>query len=472
MGHTIATDAELLTASRRGERAAFGELIERYQPAVCAVTYSRTRDETLAEDVAQDTFLTAWRTLDRVREPHKLGAWLCGIARNLAGKARRRREREVSIEEHVLLATDNPFEAASEAEIERLVGDALGRVPETYRDVLVLHYREHRSARDIAELLEISEAAVLQRLSRGREYLAAGLNALVESSLRRQRVRRNLAASVLAALPAIVPSPVEASPSSHGGNMLKISLAALALAGAGTTALVVHHQSSTPTSSSSSSSPEPAAPLSIAAAPAAVPSAASRPASAVPRPPTLTAAAEADPTTIIAPARIAQLDLSSGPTRGPADAPVTIIMFTDPSCTYCGRAYGTLDELLDEYPTKVRLVVKQFPIKAGSQLSAEAAYAAEAQGKFWEMHDLMYAYEDDLSETSLHALAQQAGLDMVAFADAMQSHSFTAKVTADRDAAKAVDVRGIPSFLINGQRVVGALPISDLRAAIDSALAN
>ncbi|MDB4962485.1 MAG: polymerase, sigma-24 subunit, subfamily [Myxococcales bacterium] len=138
MGHTIATDAELLASSRRGEREAFGELVERYQRAVCAVSYSRTRDNALSEDVAQDTFLAAWRTLDQVREPHKLGAWLCGIARNLARKAKRRSDRETLTAEPELVATDNPFEAASASEAERLVGDALGRVAETYRDVLVL----------------------------------------------------------------------------------------------------------------------------------------------------------------------------------------------------------------------------------------------------------------------------------------------------------------------------------------------
>ncbi len=147
-------------------------------------------------------------------------------------------------------------------------------------------------------------------------------------------------------------------------------------------------------------------------------------------------------------------------------------MFTDPACTYCGKAYGSIDQLMDEFPTQVRLVVKQFPIKPGSRLAAEAAYAAEAQGKFWEIHDLMYAYEDDLSETSLTALAQQAGLDVPAFTSALHAHSFAAPVDADHEAAVAVDVTGIPAFVINGQRITGALPVEELRAAITTALAN
>jgi len=74
------SDAELLEASRRGEREAFGALIERYQGVVCAVSYSRTGDRALSEDVAQDTFLAAWRQLDQLREAGRLRARLCGIA--------------------------------------------------------------------------------------------------------------------------------------------------------------------------------------------------------------------------------------------------------------------------------------------------------------------------------------------------------------------------------------------------------
>ncbi|MBA3542425.1 MAG: sigma-70 family RNA polymerase sigma factor, partial [Deltaproteobacteria bacterium] len=110
--------------------------------------------------------------------------------------------------------------------------------------VLVLYYREQRSARDIAALLDISEAAVLQRLARGRDALAAGVNALVEGALRGQRVRKNFVGGVLAALPPFVPSRVDASPSSPGGIMSKLSIAAVVFAGLGTTAIVVHQRSS------------------------------------------------------------------------------------------------------------------------------------------------------------------------------------------------------------------------------------
>ena len=77
------TDIELIAASRRGDASAFGQIVERYQRAVCAVSYSGTGDRALSEDVAQDTFVTAWRQLAALREIERLPAWLCGIARNL-----------------------------------------------------------------------------------------------------------------------------------------------------------------------------------------------------------------------------------------------------------------------------------------------------------------------------------------------------------------------------------------------------
>src|SRR6185295_19403299 len=200
------SDAELLEASRRGERDAFGALIERYQGVVSAVTYSRTGDRALSEDVAQETFIAAWRQIGQLREPSRLRSWLCAIARNLARKARRRSAREAPLDRTMVFEGANPFDRAAEAESERVVRDALLRVPDIYRDALVLYYRDQRSARDVAAALGISEAAALQRLARGRQYLADGVTDLVERSLRSSRGTHNLTAIVLAALPAVAAS--------------------------------------------------------------------------------------------------------------------------------------------------------------------------------------------------------------------------------------------------------------------------
>ncbi|MDB5557066.1 MAG: sigM [Rhizobium sp.] len=222
------TDAELIAASRRGDATAFGEIVERYQRAVIAVSYSGTRDRTLSEDVAQDTFVTAWRQLAALREIDRLPAWLCGIARNLARAARRRHGRETALDDHDLVSEYGPFDAVSDQQAEQVVASALARVPATYREPLVLFYCEHQSVKSVAQALGISEDATHQRLSRGRQHLADGVSGLVERTLERQRPRRDLAAAVLAAIAMVgVSSQVDASTTStRGSTMLKTKIGA------------------------------------------------------------------------------------------------------------------------------------------------------------------------------------------------------------------------------------------------------
>jgi RNA polymerase sigma factor (sigma-70 family) len=246
MGTIERTDVELVEASRRGELDAFGHLVARYQDVVCAVGYSSTGDRVLGEDVAQDTFLAAWHQLDRIRDAMRFGPWLCGIARNLGRKAKKRTHRE-QLGEHAesAAATPSAFDELARIDDERLVNSALAKIPEAYREVLVLYYCEDRSIRDVARTLGISEAAVMQRLTRGRRYLADRVTVLVERSLEGARRRRDLVAVVLAAIAAFaLPSRVDASPvKPKGSTMLKLTLAASALAVVGTTAYLLcsHH---------------------------------------------------------------------------------------------------------------------------------------------------------------------------------------------------------------------------------------
>ncbi|MGH9884049.1 MAG: sigma-70 family RNA polymerase sigma factor [bacterium] len=468
------SDAELLEASRRGEREAFGALIERYQGVVSAVSYSRTGDRALSEDVAQDTFIAAWRQLDRLREPGRLRAWLCGIARNLARKARHRSRREAPLEDAIAFEGANPFDQAAEAESERVVRDALGRVPETYRDVLVLYYREQRSVREVAAALGLSEAAALQRLARGRQYLADGVTDLVERSLRASGGARNLAAIVLAALPAVAASRAEAATQSHGGTMLKLTLAVVAITGAATTAYIVRTPAAPAPGASIASSTTTAEPAATAGKPTTSSSRAYVSAPALPATPRTggNAAPRPDDDPGVDRATIERLALYKGPARGPADAPVTIVVFTDLRCTHCGNARGTIDQLWDDYPGKLRLVVKQLPVHESAILPAEAALAAEAQGKFWELHDLMIAHQDDLSRERLNALAERAGLDVAAFKAALDKHSFATALEADKAAAKALDIQGVPAFVINGHRVGGNRAPEMFKDVIDQALAE
>ena len=471
------SDAELLEASRRGEREAFGALIERYQGVVCAVSYSRTGDRALSEDVAQDTFITAWRQLGQLREPGRLRSWLCGIARNLARKARRRSAREAPLEHVLVFEGANPFDQAAEAESGRVVRDALMRVPGTYRDVLVLYYRDQRSVRDVAAALGLTEAAVLQRLARGRQYLADGVTDLVERALGAPRASRNLAALVLAALPAFAPSRADAATSSHGGTMIKLAAVVTAAALAGGTAYVVHSRAAGAPPAAGAVAAAPTAAAAPAPAPAARPAHAP---AAAPSMPALPQKAEVRGVRVPEPEDMPMIDratiertgLHRGPSRGPATAPVTVVVFTDMVCPYCGNALGTLDQLWDEYPKMLRVVVKQMPVHAAAELPAEAALAADAQGKFWELHDLMMAHQDELSRDGLIALAERAGLDVAEFRTALDRHSYAAAVQADKATAAALEVMATPTFVINGKRVTGNRPVEQMRGLIDQAIAE
>ncbi len=468
------SDTELVEACRRGERAAFGRLVARYQDVVCAVSYSSTGDWVLSEDVAQDTFIAAWRQLDQLRETGRIRPWLCGIARNLARKARKRTRREDVLDGEPIAASASPFDATAQAEAEQVVRDALSRVPDSYREVLVLYYRENRSIRDVAQTLGLSEDAAMQRLSRGRRYLADGVTDLVERSLRSPR--RNLVVGVLAAIGGLaLPSRVDASPT-KGSTMFKLALAASALVAAGTTAIVVHARgdSSTPAPAASQpSAPSPLTAFAAAAAPAPAPAPSTR-TPTLPHPPVVTGAFDHDPddSKVLSRAELAKLHLDSGPSRGPGDAPVTIVVFQDNLCPYCGHALGTLDQLMDEYPNKLRIIVKQFVVHQSARLSAEACYAADAQGKFWDMHDIIMAHQDDLSRDALIEYARQIGLDVARFTTALDQHEYAKQVADDMAVGKQVGVRGTPAFLINGRELSGAQPIEAFRALVDAALAD
>ncbi len=234
MGHVVSTDVELVEASTKGRVDAFAQLVERYQSMVCAVSYSATGDLALSEDVAQETFVAAWNGLSDLREPSKLRGWLCGIARNLSSKAIRRIGREIPSDAGVQAAINematspSPLDDALEKESEQLVWTALHNVPETYREPLVLFYREDQSTKQVAEALGLSENAVQQRLSRGRQHLKASVADLVERTLERTKPSKGFAAGVVAAISAGAAGTAEAvatqvassASSASGGSML------------------------------------------------------------------------------------------------------------------------------------------------------------------------------------------------------------------------------------------------------------
>jgi protein-disulfide isomerase len=163
-----------------------------------------------------------------------------------------------------------------------------------------------------------------------------------------------------------------------------------------------------------------------------------------------------------------------GPIKGPADAKVTIVEFSDFQCPFCSRVVPTVDKIMKDYPKQVRLFFRHnpLPFHNNAPLAAEAAVAAEAQGKFWEMHDKMFANQQALDRAGLEKDAQEIGLDMNKFKTALDTHSGKARVDADLAAAKQIGVQGTPNFYIDGRNVQGAQPYEEFKKVVDDEIAR
>jgi Na+/H+ antiporter NhaA len=157
--------------------------------------------------------------------------------------------------------------------------------------------------------------------------------------------------------------------------------------------------------------------------------------------------------------------------RGPADAPVTVVEYGDFECPYCGQAEPAIRELLRDFGD-VGYVWRHLPLSdvhPRAQLAAEAAEAAADQGAFWPMHDLLLEHQDALQVRDLVGYAEQLGLDVDRFRDALRRHTGAARVDEDVDSADLSGVSGTPTFFINGRRHYGAYDIGTLSAAVRAA---
>lgn len=171
---------------------------------------------------------------------------------------------------------------------------------------------------------------------------------------------------------------------------------------------------------------------------------------------------------------IVEVSEDDDPAKGPEDAPIVIVEFSDFRCPYCARFFDqTLNPLFELYEGQIRLVYRDFPVVGGEQ-AAEAAECADDQGVFWEYHDLLFENQGALSSTD--ALIELAGqlddVDVDQFAQCVEDRVHTGEVEADFADGLAYGVRGTPAFFINGRPVVGAQPITAFRQVIDSILAE
>jgi protein-disulfide isomerase len=159
--------------------------------------------------------------------------------------------------------------------------------------------------------------------------------------------------------------------------------------------------------------------------------------------------------------------------RGPADAPVTIMTFSDYQCPYCIRSEPVLAEVLARYPEQVRLVHRHFPLDSihpFARPAAEAAMCAEEQDKFWEFHDAIFARAGQLSEDSFAEIGSELGLDRDALNECMEERRYAEFVQNDFDAGRAAGVTGTPAFFVNGVSMRGSRSVEDFSRVIDSEL--
>ena len=166
---------------------------------------------------------------------------------------------------------------------------------------------------------------------------------------------------------------------------------------------------------------------------------------------------------------------ATGPSKGPANAPVTIVEFSDFQCPFCLRALPVIEEVMARYPDKVRFVYRNLPLERihdRARVAAEASLCADDQGRFWAYHDLVFANNESLGDEDLKRFAEELDLDVAAWEQCMLEEKFAGVIDADIEAALSIGITGTPAFLVNGVMISGAKPVEDFVSLIESELAR
>lgn len=204
-------DPTLVLHSLGGDRDSFCEIVSRYQNLLCSIAYSAVGDLKQSEDLAQETFIEAWKKLDTLKDPEKLKAWLCGILRFKVSHFRRKQDNHLSSDEVTeeslsgQVNTPELDEDAIASQQEALMWKVLNQMDPIYREPLVLFYREQESIESVASALELSEDTVKQRLSRGRKLLKSAMSVFVEDALSRSKPGTAFTVGVLTIINTISP---------------------------------------------------------------------------------------------------------------------------------------------------------------------------------------------------------------------------------------------------------------------------
>ena len=159
----------------------------------------------------------------------------------------------------------------------------------------------------------------------------------------------------------------------------------------------------------------------------------------------------------------------SDPQFGPEEPKVTIVVFSDFQCPFSGKGTSLLKNALDDFPGKLRIVYKNFPLPfhKDAHLAAEAALCANAQGRFWQFHDLLFQNQRAMSRKDLDEYAQRAGLDVDRFKQDLARGTYREVVDRHMEEGASLGVKGTPNFFINGRVLKGAMPYEQLRPVIE-----
>ncbi len=182
---------------------------------------------------------------------------------------------------------------------------------------------------------------------------------------------------------------------------------------------------------------------------------------------------KSEPLTIMIKPPRTQVSSAGRPALGPANAPVTIVEFSDFQCPFCERAEPTVKQIIQKYGDKVRLVYIDFPLPMHSHAldAAKAGQCAEQQGKFWPYHDQLFANQSKLAPADLKATAQKVGLDTAKFDACFDQAKTEATVQHELAQGKALGIDGTPTFYVDGRQLVGAQPFDSFSQVIDDDLA-
>jgi len=169
-----------------------------------------------------------------------------------------------------------------------------------------------------------------------------------------------------------------------------------------------------------------------------------------------------------------EVDANQGPSKGPQDAPLQVVIFSDFQCPFCARLEPTLTQLEKAYRQQIRMVWKNYPLPfhENARPAAEAALAAQAQGKFWEMHDKLFADQRHLDRATYEKYAGELGLDLARFRADLDAQKYQDAIDADRKDAEAAGVTGTPAVFINGRKIMGAYPFETFKQIADDELAK